>query len=107
MCLMVKPIIVFFCEVFKTYDRLKPTGKIEAIKKIIGEILTVNNNEFEALDDMLGNLIGRKRLRDYGMTEAEIEGFTDSVIRNQQRLLANNYVELSRDDIESIYRRLY
>ena len=41
------------------------------------------------------------------MKEEEIDAFTDSVIENQQRLLANNFVPLSRDQIFAIYRALY
>ena len=41
------------------------------------------------------------------MKEQEIEEFTDSVLENQQRLLANDFVPLSREDIRDIYRSLY
>ena len=41
------------------------------------------------------------------MTKNEIEIFTDSVIEKQQRLLKNNYVPLSKEDILNIYKRLY
>ncbi len=96
-----------FTEVFKAYDKKNSDGKIAAIKKIIGDILEVQSGEFEVLDELLGDLIGRKRLRDYGMTEAEIGEFAKSVIQNQQRLLANNYVELSEEEIRKIYEKLY
>lgn len=41
------------------------------------------------------------------MKEEEIEIFADSVIATQQRLLANNYVPLSRDEIRDIYRDIF
>jgi len=41
------------------------------------------------------------------MTRDEIESFTDSVIENQQRLLANDFVALDRDRIVKIYTELY
>ena len=41
------------------------------------------------------------------MKEADIDGFTQNVIKTQQRLLANNYVALSEDEIRDIYRKLY
>ncbi len=41
------------------------------------------------------------------MTEAEIEEFADSVVENQQRLLGNNFVPLTRDQIRDIYRAVY
>ncbi|EQG75629.1 4-hydroxybutyrate dehydrogenase domain protein [Clostridioides difficile] len=41
------------------------------------------------------------------MVESQIDEFTDSTIANQQRLLANNYVELSREEIREIFANLY
>jgi 4-hydroxybutyrate dehydrogenase len=41
------------------------------------------------------------------MKEEEIELFTDSVIEKQQRLLVNNYVPFSREEMVEIYRNLY
>ena len=41
------------------------------------------------------------------VAEEEIEEFTDSVIENQQRLLANNFVPLDRERMIKIYRELY
>ncbi len=41
------------------------------------------------------------------MVEKEITLFAKSVVVNQQRLFANNYVELSENVIEEIYRTLF
>ena len=41
------------------------------------------------------------------MTEAQIEEFTKSTVQNQQRLLANNYVSLTEEEIKGIFRILY
>ena len=50
--------------------------------------------------------IPRKPLREYGMTEEQIDTFTDSTLENQQRLLANNYVSLDRGEIHEIFAKL-
>ena len=55
----------------------------------------------------LNNLIQKKALHEYGMTREQIEEFTDSVIANQGRLMANNFVELDRDRLIKIYTELY
>ncbi|NLT48527.1 MAG: 4-hydroxybutyrate dehydrogenase, partial [Clostridiales bacterium] len=52
-------------------------------------------------------LIAKKPLREYGMVESQIDEFTDMTIANQQRLLANNYVFLERDEIREIFANLY
>ncbi|MCB2296114.1 4-hydroxybutyrate dehydrogenase [Clostridium algoriphilum] len=98
-----------FVEVFKTYNKKKPEGKIKDIKKILADILNVSANEdvFNSLEKVLEKLLAKKPLKDYGMKVEEIESFTDSVIEGQQRLLNNNYVPLSREEIRDIYKTLY
>ena len=62
---------------------------------------------YSRLEELLGVLIEKKTLQEYGMTETQIESFADSVWDNQQRLLANNFVPLDREQIAAIYRSLY
>ncbi len=62
---------------------------------------------YEELSKVLDRLLARKPLQEYGMKVEEIESFADSVIEGQQRLLANNYVTLTRGDIVNIYKNLY
>ena len=98
----------FFIEVFKYYNKLNPTGKIKQINKLIADIIGVEEeNAYEALGKLLNNLLSLKPLREYGMKQEEVELFTDSVIKTQQRLLVNNYVPFDRQDILNIYSSLY
>jgi 4-hydroxybutyrate dehydrogenase len=99
----------FFTEVFKTYNRLKPDGKIKEINRLLAAILKSSDvsNIYTDLEKFLGNLIPKNKLRTYGMKDEEKVIFTDSVIEKQQRLLGNNYVFLSRDEILNIYSTLY
>ncbi len=99
----------FFIEVFKTYNRLDPNGKITTVNKILAEVLELDAKAdvYEELGKLLNSLLGRKRLRDYGMKAQEIDTFTDDVLQFQQRLLKNNYVALSRADIHGIYQNLH
>lgn len=62
---------------------------------------------FDEIDALLSALIAKNALHTYGMKEEEIEGFADAVIATQQRLLANNYTPLTRDEIRDIYKALY
>ena len=41
------------------------------------------------------------------MTEADIDLFTENVIATQQRLLANNYTSLTKEDIRNVYKKLF
>lgn len=99
----------FFTEIFKLYQFKAPHGKIEELNRILSESLQSNGwgGVYDQLDELLSHLLKKKPLREYGMKEADIEGFTQNVLKTQQRLLANNYVELSEDEIRGIYRKLY
>ena len=98
----------FFVEVFKYYKMKQPVGKIEAIEELFASILGCDKEQaFDELGNLLNNLLSLKPLREYGMKEVEIEGFADSVLVSQQRLLGNNYVPFTREDLVTIYSKLY
>lgn len=99
----------FFTETFKMYMRKAPEGKIQKANRIFAEILDIDpqGDIYGELGVFLDKLIARKPLREYGMTEAQIDDFTDSTIANQQRLLKNNYVFLDRNEIREIFANLY
>lgn len=97
-----------FTGVMKCYMSVKQDGEIDALNRYMAEILGCSSADvYEELEKLLNHLIEKKALRDYGMKEDEIESFADSVLENQQRLLANNFVPLSREQIVQIYRDLY
>ena len=62
---------------------------------------------YDEIEKLLNQLIEKKPLREYGMVESQIEEFTKLTVDNQQRLLANNYVYLSDDEIKEIFANLY
>ncbi|MBT9175779.1 MAG: Long-chain-alcohol dehydrogenase 1 [Firmicutes bacterium] len=99
----------FFLPVFRTYDRLRPDGQIGLLRQAIATSLALldDREAGSALELLLGRLLPQKSLREYGMTPEEIDLFTDSVLEQQQRLLANNYVELDRACIRAIYEERY
>ncbi|MDR0519410.1 MAG: 4-hydroxybutyrate dehydrogenase [Clostridiales Family XIII bacterium] len=99
----------FFTEVMKKYIAKQPSGKIEQLTKLLAEVIDVpaDDNVYDALDALLGKLLPKKPLKEYGMTEAQIDEFTKSTVDNQQRLLGNNYVFLSDEEIREIFAALY
>lgn len=98
----------FFTEVFKHYYRKKPHGLIQEVNALLARSLgTDPEHVYEETDYLLGKLLSKNPLHTYGMKPEEIEGFTDNVLQTQQRLLANNYVELSREEIKEIYNTLF
>lgn len=98
----------FFIEVFKYYKKKQPIGKIQEIQKLFANIIGCSeDNSFDELEKILNNLLSLKPLREYGMKEEEIVGFSESVIATQQRLLGNNYVKFEKEDLINIYSKLY
>jgi len=98
----------FFTEVFKMYMRKNPNGKIVQANKIFADILGCDTTVvYDELDKFLGKLLPKKKLREYGMVEAQIDEFTKITVANQQRLLVNNYVFLTDEEIREIFANLY
>ncbi len=105
----------FLTEVFKTYYKKDPNGSISDLNKILVENMHIDKYVadtnprliYQKLDELLGKLTPKNHLHHYGMKPEEIDSFTESVIATQQRLLANNYVFLDKEEIRNIYKALY
>ncbi len=100
---------IFFSEVFKTYNKKNPDGKIKELNAVVSRILALKAGDdvYAELGKVLEKMLPLKRLREYGVVETVIEDLADNVIANQQRLLVNNYTPLSRDEIRDIFKNLY
>ena len=97
-----------FAAVFRKYKEKQPVGKINRFEALLGECLNVDPEK--ALDTafkLFDKVQPRKPLRAFGISASEFEGFADGVIAGQQRLLGNNYTELTRQDIIDIYHSIY
>ena len=94
--------------VLKAYEESDSGEGLMRLKKIIAEILDCpTENVLDELEELLDNAVLRKKaLHEYGMCGDDAAEFAESVLKNQQRLLSNNYAELSRERIEKIYRDL-
>ncbi len=97
-----------FTGVMQQYLELKTDGEIDTLQKHIAGILGCDKKDvFEELETLLNHLIPKKALHEYGVKEEELEEFADSVMENQGRLMANNFVELDREKVLDIYKKLY
>lgn len=98
----------FFTEVFKTYMKREPEGKIASLNQVYADILCCDPADvYDELDKVLNKLIAKKPLHQYGMTEDQIETFTKSTVDNQQRLLSKSYVPLSYEELRQIFVNLF
>lgn len=99
---------ICFTEVFKMYMRKQPVGKIQEANKLFADVLgCAEADVYDALDEFLGKIIEKKPLKEYGMTEDQVAPFAKSTVDNQQRLLGNNYVPLTEEEIAEIFQNLY
>ena len=97
-----------FTEVFKTYEKLNPKGKISKLNDFLADLLGCSTeNVYDELEKLLDNILPKKPLHEYGTTMDELVEFTDNVMTKQGRLTANNYTELNADAVYSIYKSLF
>ncbi len=101
---------LFLCEVLRVYFIKKMDSKGETLlihlKSVLAGEETTAEEIIGSLEKLLDKLCEKKGLAGYGMKANECQLFARSVVENQQRLLANNYAEISEQEIESIYRKL-
>ncbi len=99
---------LMFAAVMEKYKEKKPIGKINDLEAMLGGILKVKPEyALETLISLMDTILERAPLHEHGMTEEEIDLFAKNVIETQQRLLNNNYVELSEAEIAEIYRSAF
>lgn len=102
----------FFTEVLKVYAKKKPEGKIRTLDRKIRHILCREGfvkeedggSGIDLLRDLLQRVLAKRRMSDYGAQQADIAVFAESTVKHQQRLLSNNYVELTEEEIKDIYQ---
>ena len=93
-----------FGKVLEKYNEINPNGKIKKLKSLISRIL--GGSEDKALETLAAieeKILHLKPINEYGFKVEDIEIFSDSVLANQQRLVTNSYVPLTRELIVKIY----
>lgn len=99
---------LMFESVYNKYYEKDPNGHIQDFFEVVSEILGVEKEDaLKALFALTNQILKRKPLSSYGIKKEELPEFVKSVIEGQQRLLNNNYVELSSDDMIEIYNNVY
>lgn len=93
----------FFLPVLNHYKKVKPEGKIVKLESLIAENLQVENS-FEALDDLIGKILSKKPMSEYGATQNDLMPFAQSTMEHQQRLLAKSYVPMTLEAVYDIYK---
>lgn len=97
-----------FTGVLKNYMEIKSDGEIKILNEFIANLLECDVAVvYDKLDELLGKLIPKKPLHEYGVTEEDLPVFTKAVMETQGRLMGNNFVPLDADRVLKIYKELY
>lgn len=97
-----------FAATFRKYKAKQPVGKLNCLEELLAQILQVNPDEaLEAAFALFDAVQPRKPLREFGISEAELRPFAEGVLAGQTRLLNNNYVPLTVEDMVEIYQAIY
>lgn len=97
-----------FHAVFKKYMDIRPRGKIRKLNKFLSIRLGCEEDAvYQEIEELFHIIMPRKSLKEYGVTREQVKPLAESVIKNQGRLMANNYVELDKDAVCEIYHSAY
>lgn len=99
---------LMFSDVMRKYQEKKPVGKLNQLEELLSAVLgTTPALALEELYHLMDAVLKKDPLHKHGVTEDELPQFSKNVLETQQRLLGNNYVELSEEDILDIYRKAF
>lgn len=99
---------LMFAPVMKKYKELKPQGSINELEALIGECLGVDAAEaLDALYKLMDQVLVSEPLKNFGVKESDLPVFAKDVIATQQRLLKNNYVPLTEEQVLEIYKTAF
>lgn len=99
---------LMFVPVMKKYKELKPEGRINDLEAVLAELFGVAPEDaLEALYDLMDKVLPSQPLKEFGVKDSDLPVFAKDVIATQQRLLKNNYIQLSEEQILEIYTKAF
>lgn len=97
-----------FTGVLNKYMSIKSDGEIAKLNSFLASILDCDTGSvYQELESLLNDILEKKPLNEYGVTESDLKEFTEVVMTKQGRLMANNFVPLTEGDVYDIYKSLY
>ena len=67
----------------------------------------MTNVVYDELEKLLDQILPKRPLREYGVTREDLPVFAHSVVIEQGRLMANNFVPLDEARVLKIYQELF
>ncbi|SDO93839.1 4-hydroxybutyrate dehydrogenase [Selenomonas ruminantium] len=98
---------VMLLPVYRLYQEKRYDGSLRELCQHLAMLLDCpETTVWSRLEELLSVILNWKKLSGYGVTEAELADFAAVVMTKQKRLMANNYVTLTRADVDRIYKEL-
>ena len=99
---------LMFAAVMKKYKEIKPTGRINDLEAVIAETLGVDQTEaLDKLYALMDDVLQSEPLKNFGVKEEDLPVFAKDVANTQLRLLKNNYIPLSEEQLLEIYKAAF
>ena len=104
---------LMFKSVMEKYKQIKPVGRISDLEVVIVQALGIADSTDEKTDvlgslyKLMDEILEAEPLRNFGVKDSDLPVFANNVINTQQRLLKNNYIELTEDQVLDIYKAAY
>lgn len=99
---------LMFADVMRKYQEKKPIGKLNLLEELLAsELDTEPVFALEKLYELMDAVLPKAPLHEHGVTADELPVYAKNVLETQQRLLGNNYVELTEADVLDIYRKAF
>ncbi len=93
-----------FVQVLRMYQSKGVQGRLaELFSLLAAQLGCAEEDVLDRLGELLSVVLPLKSLHEYGIKQEDVQTFAENVLATQQRLLANNYVPLSLEDIVAIY----
>ncbi|MBQ6321703.1 MAG: iron-containing alcohol dehydrogenase [Lachnospiraceae bacterium] len=99
---------LMFADVMRKYKEKTSEGRMNDLEELLAGILGCDKaGAMDRLYEVMDAVCAKDTLREHGVTEDELAVYSENVLKTQQRLLKNNYVELTYEDILDIYRKAF
>lgn len=102
---------LMFRAVMEKYKEIKPVGRINDLENVIADALEIpagsNTDALKKLYELMDRVLKAEPLHKFGVKESDLSVFANSVINTQQRLMRNNYVEITEEQVLDIYKEAF
>ena len=97
-----------FTGVLKNYMELRRDGEIAVLNQYLADLLgCMPDVVYDELEKLLDQILPKRPLHEYGVTREDLPVFAHSVVTEQGRLMANNFVPLDEARVLKIYQELF